>query len=1303
MKPLFRANAGAGKAIMGGIKEIISLINEHIPHYLAKNPIRAGAVPLNTKKTANIDSASLGKNLENQSSLPTGSNNLHETKFESPVTQANSSGQNPQGNATPRSEHADVDGDPVSLCTGEELLTISEGSLPGLLPFTWQRFYRTSACELDLGLGYGWSHSLSHRLHFTDDTIVWHNDENQRTPFPYPNAEHPILTNVLGGAVLALGSHENEYCLTFGGGAGVYTFVREGEWGRLTALSDKYHNRLQLEYDRQQRLIHLQHAQGRLLFQYTDDDSAHIAQVHLQALIREEAYRDAVWVTQQVLAHYTYNAAGQLASALNACGEQEHYQYNEAHVITQRQLAGGACFNWAWEGVGPASRCIRQYGNFAQLDTRYLWDDNQRQVTLRRCDGSQEIYQYDGQARLIFRRAANGAEIRHTYNEEGLRVSTTDALGQQTRYFYDDAGNLVLELSPDGSMTRYTYLDGQLKRVAKGSGRLEQVWLNSINEHGDIYAARSPGEQVTEYDYFPNGQMRAVTHPDGVTQTYRWDNVGRLLESTTSGGSVRRYRYTPLGTQPIAVTDEAGNTTHFVWDALERLLEQTTPDGRTQQYRYNAYGKVTESRDPAGLVTRYEYAAPLHLLTRKILPDGSTLEYRYDNTHLQVSEILNPKGESYRLAYTATGLLSEEIGFDGVKTAYAYDLNDRLIEKQEYGNQPDAEPLVTTYQRDWQGKLLRKTLPDGQVEQYDYDALGRLIAVNDGQTPLAWEYDIANRLVAEHQGWATQRYQYDPHSGLLKGSRLPDGQQLGYHYQHGRVQGITLNEQPLLAFNHDNAGREQERRQGNGLVNRYQYDSLGRMVEHRLQGPGEMGLQPLWEQHYRYQAQGELASITGNAPREYGYDARGQLLSAQFPGSHTAVDRHSVAGENFLYDGAGNRVSEHGERDSAPGNRLAFFGDRHFEYDRFGNLAVERRGKAHKLVTTFAYDCRHRLIKRTDPHGQVTTYTYDAFNRRTSKTVEGQTTEYLWQGNKLIAETDNQQHWQTFLYEPGSHRPMATIVGSSRVNSPKVRTYWYQNDHLGTPHSLTDNQGNTVWRGQYSAYGQLTEEWTPPDARDEHPQPKVNNPLRFQGQYEDAESGLYYNLNRYYDPGIGRYLTADPIKLAGGLNLYQYVDGNPVGWVDPLGLFKQDGTGFDNAVVEAGETPLPSWKGSGPTSGVLGLEPASKSSGAVRHYSPPANEAIEYVFDPKTGKFAVGRPKDPLPLYSPHENLAEAIKSDRTEVLGGMFRRGQNGEFLTNEHSGHYGERWTLELRDKFVNQMKEYGIDVKHQRWKNE
>ncbi|MCU0122103.1 RHS repeat-associated core domain-containing protein, partial [Pseudomonas sp. B2M1-30] len=63
----------------------------------------------------------------------------------------------------------------------------------------------------------------------------------------------------------------------------------------------------------------------------------------------------------------------------------------------------------------------------------------------------------------------------------------------------------------------------------------------------------------------------------------------------------------------------------------------------------------------------------------------------------------------------------------------------------------------------------------------------------------------------------------------------------------------------------------------------------------------------------------------------------------------------------------------------------------------------------------------------------------------------------------------------------------------------------------------------------------------------------LDQPLRFQGQYFDAESGLHYNRHRYYDPDTGRYLTPDPVKLAGGLNQYRYVP-NPTGWVDPLGL-----------------------------------------------------------------------------------------------------------------------------------------------------
>lgn len=76
----------------------------------------------------------------------------------------------------------------------------------------------------------------------------------------------------------------------------------------------------------------------------------------------------------------------------------------------------------------------------------------------------------------------------------------------------------------------------------------------------------------------------------------------------------------------------------------------------------------------------------------------------------------------------------------------------------------------------------------------------------------------------------------------------------------------------------------------------------------------------------------------------------------------------------------------------------------------------------------------------------------------------------------------------------------------------------------------------------------MREKWQLEDA------PEINQSLRFQGQYFDAVNGLHYNLNRYYDPWMGRYLTADPVKLIGGLNPYRYVYGNPVGWVDPMGL-----------------------------------------------------------------------------------------------------------------------------------------------------
>ena len=178
-------------------------------------------------------------------------------------------------------------------------------------------------------------------------------------------------------------------------------------------------------------------------------------------------------------------------------------------------------------------------------------------------------------------------------------------------------------------------------------------------------------------------------------------------------------------------------------------------------------------------------------------------------------------------------------------------------------------------------------------------------------------------------------------------------------------------------------------------------------------------------------------------------------------------------------------------------------------------------------------------ISVTQPDGIEAAYRYDPFGRRIAKILNGQTIEFFWQGDSLIAEHCAAYH-QSYIYEPNSFRPLALLKG---YGPEDVNPFHYQLDHLGTPQELTAPDGEIVWSAHYRAYGQIAKL----DVN------TVTNPLRFQGQYFDPESGLHYNRHRYYNPDVGRYLTPDPVKLAGGLNGYQYVP-NPTGWVDPLGL-----------------------------------------------------------------------------------------------------------------------------------------------------
>ena len=119
------------------------------------------------------------------------------------------------------------------------------------------------------------------------------------------------------------------------------------------------------------------------------------------------------------------------------------------------------------------------------------------------------------------------------------------------------------------------------------------------------------------------------------------------------------------------------------------------------------------------------------------------------------------------------------------------------------------------------------------------------------------------------------------------------------------------------------------------------------------------------------------------------------------------------------------------------------------------------------------------------------------------------------------------------------------LVQDAFAQTGSEKTYFFINDHLGTPQKVIDETGAVVWSADYKPFGQAGITVN-----------TLENNFRFPGQYYDEETALHYNWHRYYDPGTGRYLTPDPIGLAGGINLFSYASNSPIIHVDPRGLRK---------------------------------------------------------------------------------------------------------------------------------------------------
>jgi RHS repeat-associated protein len=252
----------------------------------------------------------------------------------------------------------------------------------------------------------------------------------------------------------------------------------------------------------------------------------------------------------------------------------------------------------------------------------------------------------------------------------------------------------------------------------------------------------------------------------------------------------------------------------------------------------------------------------------------------------------------------------------------------------------------------------------------------------------------------------------------------------------------------------------------------------------------------------------------------YGYDAAGQRIS--MGGSLATV----------------NLPNEMGGVSIDAANRLTAFGTQTLTYDANGNLTGDG-------TQSYVWNARNQLTQINDLTGSpIASFSYDALGRRQTKTVNGVSTGYVYDGLNIVQElngtnVDNSlaANVRANYISGGLDEVFAQLNGSG----PSAIVSSYLTDALGSTIQMTDASGNKVAGYTYDPYGNTTADMV------------VNNPFQYTGRENDG-TGLYYYRARYYSPAMGRFISSDPIGLAGGINTYGYVDGNPIGGLDPLGL-----------------------------------------------------------------------------------------------------------------------------------------------------
>ena len=538
------------------------------------------------------------------------------------------------------------------------------------------------------------------------------------------------------------------------------------------------------------------------------------------------------------------------------------------------------------------------------------------------------------------------------------------------------------------------------------------------------------------------------------------------------------------------------NTHRFAYDKLDRMVKEIRPLGQTISYAYDPNGNLTQVTDPKGQIKQYVY---------------DNANRRTQENHYLNAAAVTANNAAKTITYTYNTLdrltgysLTSSLQANGNTSAtYTYDARQlrQTGESVNYaatGAAPAGFTLATSTTYNALGQKNSLTYPDGATYRYSYDSNNQLSTVNLPTGPNANTASITFN-----------------------------------SYQWTVPAQITL---------------------PGGTVRTQDYDGLLRVKDISVKDPGQSRV---LDYQYGYDTTGnitskatEAGSSTGSlqAITNYGYDTLDRLTTATYTNQTTPQTN-----ETYTYDPVANRITDH--RTTAAwtyneNNQLETADGISYTYDDNGNTTnqTDANGSTGSpQARNYVYDTDNRLIEvRDGGNTLIAAYSYDPSGRRLSKDTGTQKTYYFYNAEGLIAEADAAgQVTRSYGYAPGSTFTTNPLwVKATAMGSQTQSYYYYQNDHLGTPMKLLNQSGVVVWSATYDSFGKATID----------PASTVTNNLRFPGQYYDAETGLHYNWFRYYDPGPGRYVTSDPIGLWGGINMYTYVRGNPISYVDPMGL-----------------------------------------------------------------------------------------------------------------------------------------------------